>query len=830
MFRLSLILAGVFPLLTEASLPASYRTLILEPQASAEVREATQDLADLMEAQFGTRPRVRRATLWDRARGIRIGPNPEHPLFDTDPLTDEIIVEHKADGLHINGSDNPTTIRAIARFAHECLGWRQYQPGPLGRELLNEPPAVFAEEPDHVILHETAAFLSRNPTMQGALDAKKWSAWHGLRERLRYNHSLHRVIPSALFDTYPEWFAKDANGAPVRPPYYPQAHGHNDHPDLRVQSLRDAVRDSALLSLKLALPEAFNPQVSTIEGVQTHIVRRTPGLVSLSLSLGDAYAFGEFPDSYVYRPKDYFRRWPDWSNHVFAYSNAVAESIEAGWESTPWMQPDGRPLLLIGVLAYLTWEAVPDFPINERIVPYLTYDRSQWHDPDGKADDLQTISAWNQTEAPFLATWDYLFGYGFLIPRSLSTVVAESIPELHQRGVRAYFSQVCPVWPYDGHTNWLTAELLWNPNQDADALLNEYFDEFYGPAAPQIRSFMDSAEHLWMNQEGAAWWLRFWKDPWQAALWSRETLAAQSRLLVTARDALRAVPNTPPRFAQRLHELEMAFSLTRAFLQYQWAAWEFQLTEFDSLTSEEIAKTAKQAESLLQKRRHLIDTRDAVITDVPGTSFMSDLSWVFRYDAMGGSLAALALRAKELKTDALQVHALLSDWAKLAGTPHRDWTITRAKPALHDRTFAKFADNRIWYREFLDAEGLLIQKDPLLPDTIQVMNARRGHIYQLFKALPDGLYSGSIDISSTQTPAGDISLILDFYDKDMRLLGTSIRARIAPPNGDSSFRELRTIGQAPPNTAYGRLKIRFYELEPSRPVWLTHPNVLHLNP
>ncbi len=48
------------------------------------------------------------------------------------------------------------------------------------------------------------------------------------------------------------------------------------------------------------------------------------------------------------------------------------------------------------------------------------------------------------------------------------------------------------------HLNcWLTARLWWNPDQDANALLAKYYQDFYGPAAGPMQAFIEFCEQNW---------------------------------------------------------------------------------------------------------------------------------------------------------------------------------------------------------------------------------------------------------------------------------------------------------------------------------------------
>ena len=45
---------------------------------------------------------------------------------------------------------------------------------------------------------------------------------------------------------------------------------------------------------------------------------------------------------------------------------------------------------------------------------------------------------------------------------------------------------------------YVEAQFLWNADQDVDRLLDEYYTLFYGPAAAEMKSFVDYGEANWM--------------------------------------------------------------------------------------------------------------------------------------------------------------------------------------------------------------------------------------------------------------------------------------------------------------------------------------------
>jgi hypothetical protein len=833
---LALLLAAAGPV--GGALPEGYQVLHIQRDASPEVVDSARQLADLLERSFGERPRLRRAPMRHFRPAIRIGPAPRHPAFDYNPLTDEVIVERTGNGLSIIGSDNTATRFAVYRFIEEFLGWRAYQPGALGLERLDVPPDPPATRgPPQVLLLEKAGYISRNPSFGRLQAAYDWQAWHGVRERFHYNHTLHRVLPPTRFDTHPDWFAKDADGRPMRPPYYPRVHGYNDHPDLSHPGVRQWVVDHSVAAIASATPFQPARPLSIPGSASPPPVRWSPGAVSLSLSLGDSFVFGHFDDAYPWRPASYFRRWPDWSNHVFAYTNAVADAVADEWQRGAWNGPR-RPDLFLGALAYLNWENLPDFPLHPAVVPYLTFDRSQWYDPQARADDLENVARWgNESGAAFLGTWDYLFGYGFLIPRSMTGIVGDSIPALHQRGVRAYFSQVAPLWPYDGHTNWLTTRLLWNPQLDPQALLAEYFAEYFGPAAAPMERFFALAERTWMDQGGAGWWLRHWKDPWQAGLLDEAALTGLAARLEEAAALAEAAAGPaghgldPARFAERVERVRMLFALTRALHDYQWTTWRLQAVDWEAAPASTLRAGVADARQALQARARLVAARDAAVAGDPLLGYARDLEWVFLYDSLGASMAAIARRLHALpampQSVRAELAALLGEWASIMGLGDISPLDGPWPAVLHDTRFAAADDPRIWHRQFMDAQGWATGKAGGGAGFF-AENVRRGHTYQLFRAVPDGWYHGWVDVEAEQSLSGEVYIRLDFFDADHRLLAESRRSRIAPVTAFGPRQRLRALARAPGGAAYGRLFIRFYEMDPGSRAVLKEAGVVRL--
>ena len=71
---------------------------------------------------------------------------------------------------------------------------------------------------------------------------------------------------------------------------------------------------------------------------------------------------------------------------------------------------------------------------------------------------------------------------------------------------------------------WLTAELLWNPKQDVEKLLDEFYLHFFGAAAEPMRHFYEYAETHRNNHEGRAEWIKFYEDEFAIELFDAQSL------------------------------------------------------------------------------------------------------------------------------------------------------------------------------------------------------------------------------------------------------------------------------------------------------------------
>lgn len=510
--------------LGSAELSISQIDAIVLPESAGEVLTASvRDFQDLMQARFGKRPK-----LLTKGR-------PKFALsfvrIENGQIGGAFTIQRERTRVVLQGADEAAWCAALYAIMQDMLGARWYWAGDLGLEFVAPVRSNFPNR----FWREAPAFVQRQLYPVNT----DFSRRNRLNRVFSFNHNLAQVFGPELFEVKPEVFAK-VNGRRKAP----RGNGGTDpQPDFTHVDAVEIAAEAALQYFE-ENPEGYSFSLSINDNVLFDTGAKTEAAVS---------------------PLRYFRGRPDYTNLVFGFMNQVAERVFD--EGGAWQTASGKDRYLTA-LAYYWTEPAPRMKIHPRVMPVLTSDRAQWHDPDYRQEDRALIEAWAASGAERVATWDYYFGAPYLYPRQFNQWIAQSLRFMADAGVDVFFSQLPSFWGLDGAKAWLAAELLWDPEQDADALLTEYYENFFGPAADSIRAFYERAERYRNEHEGQADWIKLYKDEAGIALFSPEVLQEMRADLDAAEQALTFGGAEDSRFQRRVAVVSAAFRLTELYARY----------------------------------------------------------------------------------------------------------------------------------------------------------------------------------------------------------------------------------------------------------------------
>lgn len=488
----------------------------------------------------------------------------------------------------------------------ETASERWFMPGELGHEP-GAVPSALSEN----------AFLTRALGLPGGREGSIWTANNGLTSRLNFSHNLSRTFPPELYDEHPEFFPLE-DGRRLRP-----AKGG------RVSWQPDLGREDVAVYAADKARDYFESK---------------PGAVSFALGVNDGLVFGESSETKALTmPVGWFRGRPDYSNLVFTFMNRAAEKLA-----------ETHPDKYLGALAYYWAEQVPSFTVNPQVIPFLTADRSQGYDPEFLAEDRALQRRWisalqagrskigdrnlemgtedkagvgqgtgrskignsfsdraKNPNSPLptpnfeiprlrLGLYDYLYGSGFLIPRQHPHLLAEHLRYTRRLGFTDYFAEMNPNWGLDGVQPWLVAQLLQDPEQSAEALLDEYFQRYFKESAAPMRRFYERSEEQWLNQLGDSYWLKFYRNETQAILFPPEVCRELRGYLQEAASVVKT-----RKVRARVQQVSDTFGVTERFIAMQ--AWRDRLNR-------EVLSGAGSMDQVVQWLMAFRDARKAFVS------------------------------------------------------------------------------------------------------------------------------------------------------------------------------------------------------------------------
>lgn len=452
MFRPVRIAALLFPLMLACASGApgglvlvldgqSGYTIALAPDASIEARAAADTLGSYLERVCGARLPVVTGSMPPGAPAVRvrIGEGSD-PGTDIAALgTDGFRIRTEGADLVFTSATDDGFRHAVYTFLEQWLDCRRYSVDVL---VVPRNPTIELPPIDET---QVPRFTFR---MQDLRDAA-YTQWHKLDTNEGFGLFVHTfddlVPPDRYFDEHPEYFSL--------------LNGHRTPQG----------------QLCLTNPEVLRIVVEQLRWR----MQEKPEADFWSVSQNDTYAPCECD---ACRAID--EREGGHSGSILAFVNQVAARF-----------PDKT----ISTLAYQYSRSAPRTlrPLSNVNIMLCSIecDRSRPLDEHpGSASFVQDVRDWGRlTNNIFL--WDYVIQFRNLVsPFPNLRVLQPNLRFFADNGITAVFEQGLPVQhgEFAELRMYLLSKLLWNPDADVDAILDDFLDGFYGEAAEPIRAYIDA--------------------------------------------------------------------------------------------------------------------------------------------------------------------------------------------------------------------------------------------------------------------------------------------------------------------------------------------------
>lgn len=357
----------------------------------------------------------------------------------------------------IGGQSDAATLKAVCRFLEE-LGCRYFMDGPLGEVY----PRSRSLRVGSLALTESPGLMGRNPKGP-SWSATLWKAWNGAGgEVFQHQHAWGSYLAKDLFSEHPAFFALGADGR--RKP--------GDWLCTSNPELRKYFADQVIAAIERGLR---HPSISPPDGggycqcaackAQDDPTRFEPstGMVSISTRYVDFF-------------DDVARRvalvHPESVLSFYCYADYTQPPA-----STRKLSPN-----LCAVIAPIRY-----CRLHEIGHPGCTSREQQAAMTDGWAAIASRLGYYN---------YMYNLADGTL-PCFKFTACRKEFPYLKDQGLSYMTIEVLSNWHIYGPQIYLSLRLAYNPKADAAAIMEDYWQRFYGPrAAPFMKQY-------WMGIDSA---------------------------------------------------------------------------------------------------------------------------------------------------------------------------------------------------------------------------------------------------------------------------------------------------------------------------------------
>ncbi len=405
---------------------------------------AAEVLADWVEKMTGVRPDIvgrvpegRPAILVGEA-AIKAGLN----LSDIDSPTKEglRIISDGAARVLIGGQNATSTLKAVCRFLEE-LGCRYFMDNELG-EVYPRSKTVTAARLD---ITEKPKLKMRSIWGSQWTGQSLWKVWNGAGGvHMSTGHSWGRYVDENLFESHPEYFAL-RDGQRRKGGWY-----CTSNPELRRIFARGVISRGG-----------DNPSVSPPDGTgycQCEKCRSQDDAESIEPSSGRHSVTNRYADFLDEVAAEVAKAAPDRLLSFYCY---------ADYTQPPTLNRRLSPNLV-------AWIA----PIR-----YSRYHHIGSRSSPSRMQLAEVIDGWAKS-ARHIAYRTYNYNLAeCLVPFSKLSVWKHDIPYLRNKGCIGVNLESLANWEIYGPHLYQSIRLAYNPDEDSDAIMNDYFMKFYGPEA-----------------------------------------------------------------------------------------------------------------------------------------------------------------------------------------------------------------------------------------------------------------------------------------------------------------------------------------------------------
>ena len=450
--------------------------IVVAPGGMATPKQAALELQRLVEKATGARWPVVEAPA-EGALGVIVGPHPlaeEAGIVAADLPSEGFRIRVQDHRLFLVGKDTPGdpwdthwmrgcqagTLFAVVEFARQFLDARWVMPGEDGEVV---PRRAKLEVPAGLDLRGAPFFRSRRISLGATPAEARWMRFNrlGWSQVTCFWHNWFQTLsPEVYGKDHPEWFAL-VNG-------------------VRQLHLREDGMGGQLCTSR---PEVARKMAD----IAVESFRKYPQWTMFSLAENDGGGHCECPNCRALDVEEWHPGQPAFADRFAIFANRVREAIG-----------DRAPGMMLGYYGYHQGELPP---VKTQLLPVIAvadvhngYDK-RFHQPAARARHMKILKGWRAKCSDVVLT-TYFHGMAWwslpmFSPEALADLIQTSAEFPSSMGIYFGLGAGQSAFGTQGNEYVLAAELMWNPKQEVAAVVRNYNQAAFGPAAEPVGAYFD---------------------------------------------------------------------------------------------------------------------------------------------------------------------------------------------------------------------------------------------------------------------------------------------------------------------------------------------------
>lgn len=291
-----------------------------------------------------------------------------------------------------------------------------------------------------------------------------------------------------------------------------------------------------------------------VEQCLTNPMNKGKSIVSISPS--DGYGFCECEKCRALDAPgiDYKSANPNLSNRHWDYANYIAGEVKKR-----------NPELNVGMFAYTSYQKPPTNidKLEDNLYVSFTFSAAYFVKPEEKDNYYKLIDGWKSKGVKIVGREYWGMHYWLDLPFVFTSQIKDSMPYLYKRGLVAMYGEAQKNFATQGPNYYLASHLMWNPEGDADRILDRYYKSF-GPAREHIRNYYDTFEKAIIGNSDKIKSFSYLEliNSWPEVI-PAETISKAGECLAKARDAAKG--NTV--YEERVKIVDIGYRYTKTMVE-----------------------------------------------------------------------------------------------------------------------------------------------------------------------------------------------------------------------------------------------------------------------